>query len=311
MSEHSQLINELRRLLPGLELREEEPLSRHTSFRIGGPCAALIQPKSEAELLTVCRFLRDRGVAPLVLGNGSNILAEDGFIPRLFLKIGEGLGNAEQLSETRIRAGSGILLGRLALFAAARSLSGLEFAHGIPGTLGGAISMNAGAYGGEMKDVLRSVRWLDERLELCESDELQLGYRHSRFSDTEDIILSAELELEKGEETAIRAAMKALMERRKASQPLDIPSAGSTFKRPAGGYAAALIDQAGLKGCAVGGARVSEKHAGFVVNTGGASCEDVKRLMAHIQERVFALSGITLEPEVKLITEKGSMGWNS
>ena len=171
--------------------------------------------------------------------------------------------------------------------------------------------MNAGAYGGEMKDVLRSVRYLNGALELCESEDLQLSYRHSRFSDSEDIILSAEMELQKGEESAIREGMKNLMERRKASQPLDLPSAGSTFKRPVGGYAAALIDEAGLRGYAVGGAQVSEKHAGFVVNRGGATCEDVRRLMAHIQETVFARSGIMLEPEVKLIDEKGGMGWNS
>ena len=311
MNEHSLIINELRAALPELCLSENEPLSRHTSFRIGGPCAALIQPKSEEELLSVCDFLRVKGEKPLVIGNGSNILAEDGFIPRLVLQIGDGLSQAEALSETRIRAGSGILLGRLALFAASLSLTGLEFAHGIPGTLGGAVSMNAGAYGGEMKDVLRSVRFLNSELELCESDDLQLGYRHSRFSGTEDIILSADMELTKGDESAIRETMKTLMERRKASQPLDIPSAGSTFKRPVGGYAAALIDEAGLKGFTIGGAQVSEKHAGFVVNRGGASCEDVKRLMAHIQKTVFEHSGITLEPEVRLITEKGSMGWNS
>ena len=311
MNEHSLIINELRAGRPELKLWENEPLARHSSFRIGGPCAALIQPKDEEELLAVCRLLRQKGVKPLVIGNGSNILVEDGFIPRLVLQIGDGLGNTEAVSETRIRAGSGILLGRLALFAASLSLTGLEFAHGIPGTLGGAVSMNAGAYGGEMRDVLRTVRYLNGGLELCESDDLQLSYRHSRFSDTEDIILSADMELKKGDENAIREQMKCLMERRKGSQPLDIPSAGSTFKRPVGGYAAALIDEAGLKGFSIGGAQVSEKHAGFVVNRGGASCEDVKRLIAHIQKTVFERSGITLEPEVKLITEKGSIGWNS
>lgn len=311
MNELSLIINELRGALPGLALAENEPLARHTSFRIGGPCAALIQPKSEEELLTVCRFLREKGVRPLVIGNGSNILAADGFIPRLVLQIGEGLARTEQRGETTIRAGSGILLGRLALYAASLGLSGLEFAHGIPGTLGGAVSMNAGAYGGEMKDVLRTARYLNGDLELCESGDLQLSYRHSRFSDTGDIILSADMELLPASEAAIRATMKELMERRRKSQPLDIPSAGSTFKRPVGGYAAALIDEAGLRGCTIGGAQVSEKHAGFVVNRGGASCEDVKRLMAHIQKTVFEHSGITLEPEVKLITEKGIMGWNS
>ena len=218
MNELSLIINEWRGALPGLALAENEPLSRHTSFRIGGPCAALIQPKSEEELLTVCRFLREKGVRPLVMGNGSNILAADGFIPRLVLQIGEGLARTEQRGETTIRAGSGILLGRLALYAASLGLSGLEFAHGMPGTLGGAVSMNAGAYGGEMKDVLRTARYLNGDLELCESGDLQLSYRHSRFSDTEDIILSADMELLPASEAAIRSTMKELMERREHLQ---------------------------------------------------------------------------------------------
>ena len=194
-------------------------------------------------------------------------------------------------------------LSRLASFAAARSLAGLEFAHGIPGTLGGAVSMNAGAYGGEMKDVVTSVTYLDEGLSVHETDDAGFSYRHSRFSDTGCIVLGAEVSLHEDDPDAVRERMRSLAERRRSSQPLDMPSAGSTFKRPAGGYAAALIDEAGLKGCAVGGAQVSEKHAGFVVNRGGASFDDVLRLIEHIQNEVYRVSGIELEPEVKIIRE--------
>ena len=185
----------------------------------------------------------------------------------------------------------------------ARSLAGLEFAHGIPGTLGGAVSMNAGAYGGEMKDVVTSVTYLDEGLSVRETDDAGFSYRHSRFSDTGCIVLGAEVSLHEDDPDAVRERMRSLAERRRSSQPLDMPSAGSTFKRPAGGYAAALIDEAGLKGCAVGGAQVSEKHAGFVVNRGGASFDDVLRLIEHIQNEVYRVSGIELEPEVKIIRE--------
>ena len=196
-----------------------------------------------------------------------------------------------------------MLLSRLAVYAQQAGLAGLEFAHGIPGSLGGAVSMNAGAYGGEMKDVVVSTRYLDHDLNLCKAEGAahDFGYRHSVFSDTDCVVLGSTLALTPGDPAEIRARMLDLSERRRSRQPLDLPSAGSTFKRPAGGYAAALIDAAGLKGYAVGGAQVSEKHAGFVVNRGGATFDDVLRLMDHIRSEVLRTSGVELEPEVKII----------
>ena len=251
---------------PELTILENEPMSRHCSFRIGGPCDAMLLPSSVSEVETVCALLAEAGEKPLLIGNGTNLLVTDAPLHRIVLRLGEDFSRIEPVGDTALRAESGVTLSRLASFAAARSLAGLEFAHGIPGTLGGAVSMNAGAYGGEMKDIVTSVTYLDEGL-------------------------------------SVRERMRSLAERRRSSQPLDMPSAGSTFKRPAGGYAAALIDEAGLKGCAVGGAQVSEKHAGFVVNRGGASFDDVLRLIEHIQNEVYRVSGIELEPEVKIIRE--------
>ena len=295
------VLEELRAALPALTIRENEKLSEHCTFRIGGSCRAFIEPASEAEIAEVCRILRSHGEAPILMSNGSNLLITDEYIDRIVLHLGSGFSAVERRGETGLYAQSGVTLYKLAMTAAEYGLTGLEFAHGIPGTLGGAVSMNAGAYGGEMVQVVRSVRYLSSELELKETDDLQFSYRHSRFSDTDDIILGASIELQKGDKAAIREQMQTLMSKRRASQPLEMPSAGSTFKRPVGGYAAALIDQAGLKGFSIGGAQVSEKHAGFVVNRGGATCEDVLRLMDAIRERVHADSGIELEPEVKIV----------
>jgi UDP-N-acetylmuramate dehydrogenase len=236
------------------------------------------------------------------VGNGTNLLVTDGDFRRVVIRLGDRFARTE-VRGTVLTAQAGITLAQLAVTAAKNGLAGLEFAHGIPGTFGGAVSMNAGAYGGEMKDAVRSVVYLDGDLTVKETADPGFSYRHSRFSDTDCVILSAALSLGEDDGEAIRERMRTLMERRRASQPLEMPCAGSTFKRPAGGYAAALIDQAGLKGFAVGGAQVSEKHAGFVVNRGGATFDDVLRLMEHIQNAVFARSGILLEPEVKIIRE--------
>ncbi len=301
MGRFDSLLRELRRVCPELPVLEEEPLSAHCSFRIGGPCAALIQPRSVEETEHVCRLLREADRPPLLMGRGTNLLITDEPLDRIVVQMSDGMAWLEQRGDGRLFAGSGISLYKLAVAAAAASLTGLEFAHGIPGSLGGAVSMNAGAYGGEMKDVLTGALWLDGELRLREGGDLDLSYRHSRFSDTEDVILGAELKLRKGDEDEIQEKMQELMNRRRQSQPLELPSAGSTFKRPVGGYAAALIDQAGLKGFAVGGAMVSPKHAGFVVNVGGATFEDVLRLMDAVQQRVYETSGIQLEPEVKII----------
>lgn len=301
MSALTSLIEEIRVSLPFLQLRENEILSEHCSFRIGGACAAFAEPSSDEEISELCRILREHGEVPVLMGNGSNLLITDEYLDRIVLHLGNGFSQIERRGDTVFYAQSGATLYKISMAAAAASLTGLEFAHGIPGTLGGAIVMNAGAYGGEMTQVIHSIRYLSEDLRILETEDGQFAYRHSRFSDTEDIVLGAELQLSKGNEAAIREQMRTLMEKRQASQPLNMPSAGSTFKRPVGGYAAALIDQAGLKGFRIGGAQVSEKHAGFVVNTGGARFEDVLRLMDEVAERVYSYSGIQLEPEVKII----------
>ncbi|MEG0876065.1 MAG: UDP-N-acetylmuramate dehydrogenase [Oscillospiraceae bacterium] len=303
MENIQQLLPLLREKMPQLELLENEALSRHCSFKIGGPAAALAKPASLPELTELCDFLRCHGVSPLIIGNGTNLLITDRPLNRFVIKISEGLSKAELLGEGLVSALSGISLARLAVFCAKASLTGLEFAHGIPGTLGGAAYMNAGAYGGEMRDVLHSVTALSDDGSLREfsASELDLSYRHSVFSDRGDLILACKMQLSPGNEDEINAKMRELSERRRGSQPLDKPSAGSTFKRPATGYAAALIEQAGLKGFAIGGAQVSEKHAGFVINRGDASFSDVMALMNHISETVFKRFGVELSPEVKII----------
>ena len=294
-------IAQIKEELPGMTLLESEPLSQHCSFRIGGPARAIAVPSDVTSLSRICCVLKEHELAPLMLGNGTNILFPDEGLQDVLLISTEKLTKLFLLPDGAIYAEAGVSLSRLASFAQQNGLKGLEFASGIPGTLGGGCRMNAGAYGGELKDVITRVLYLDEDLSLRETEDPGFSYRHSRFSDTGCVVLAASVSLHEDEEAAIRERMRSLMERRRASQPLDLPSAGSTFKRPAGGFAAALIDQAGLKGCAVGGAMVSPKHAGFVVNRGGAAFEDVIRLMEHIQETVFRTSGIELEPEVKII----------
>ena len=296
-------LREARSRRPELTILENEPMSRHCSFRIGGACDAMLLPSSIEDVEAVCALLAECGEKPFLMGNGTNLLVTDAPLHRIVLRMGEDFSRIDPVNGTALRAESGATLSRLALFAAARGLAGLEFAHGIPGTLGGAVSMNAGAYGGEMKDVVTSVTYLDKDLSLRETDDAGFSYRRSRFSDTDCIVLGAKISLHEDDPNAIRERMRLLAERRRSSQPLDMPSAGSTFKRPAGGYAAALIDEAGLKGYTVGGAQVSEKHAGFVVNRGGACFDDVLRLIEHIQSEVYRVSGIELEPEVKIIRE--------
>ena len=296
-------LREARSRRPELTILENEPMSRHCSFRIGGACDAMLLPSSIEDVEAVCALLAECGEKPFLMGNGTNLLVTDAPLHRIVLRMGEDFSRIDPVNGTALRAESGATLSRLASFAAARGLAGLEFAHGIPGTLGGAVSMNAGAYGGEMKDVVTSVTYLDKDLYLRETDDAGFSYRRSRFSDTDCIVLGAKISLHEDDPDAIRERMRSLAERRRSSQPLDMPSAGSTFKRPAVGYAAALIDEAGLKGYAVGGAQVSEKHAGFVVNRGVACFDDVLRLIEHIQSEVYRVSGIELEPEVKIIRE--------
>ena len=293
--------------LPDLHVEKEEPLSRHSSFRIGGPARRMAFPQTPEQMVLLQSFGLQCQARPLLIGNGTNMLFPDGGLDRLVISARDldGLELAEG-TECDIVAQAGVSLAKLANFACAKGLTGLEFAHGIPGSVGGAVSMNAGAYGGEMKDVLQgaSILFPEEGVKFIPCEELALSYRHSILTDHPDaIVLYAVFRLQKGDSAAIRARMEELMAKRKASQPLEFPSAGSTFKRPTGYYAGALIEQAGLKGFAIGGARVSEKHAGFVINCGHATGKDVRALIAEVQKRVLAHSGVTLEPEVKIIDE--------
>ena len=287
--------------LPELPLLQGEPLCEHTSFRIGGPAELMLLPRS-AEELSACLRLCDRhGLTPRVLGAGTNVLAPDEGLSGAVI-LTKGLTGLRLVSDAEIEADCGVSLAKLASFAQRHGLTGLEFAHGIPGTVGGGLYMNAGAYGGELSqvtvqtDVLRP----DGSFETVRGQAQGLGYRHSAFMDSGCVIVRGRFRLQKGDPEQVRAKMRELSEKRRASQPLDLPSAGSTFKRPATGYAAALIDRAGLKGFRVGGAAVSQKHAGFVVNLGGATAQDVLKLMRQVQETVYADSGVKLEPEVRI-----------
>ena len=304
MSISPSLIRDIAAAFPGLERRENEPLSRHTSFRIGGPAALMLLPGSVEELSGLCVFLKGRGVRPFLLGNGTNLLFPDEGLSRVVVKTAPGTGSVA-VEGDRVSAGAGATLAKTAAEALAAGLTGLEFAHGIPGSVGGGVVMNAGAYGGELKDVIAETEILDEDMtrRVLRGAEHDFSYRHSVFSGRDCVVLRSVFALTPGDPEVIAARMRELADKRRASQPLDMPSAGSTFKRPQGGYAAALIDEAGLKGFSVGGAQVSPKHAGFVVNTGGATCGDVLRLIAHIQKTVSDRTGILLEPEVRIIQE--------
>lgn len=297
----------LREQLPALDLREWEPMDRHTTFRIGGRAELFCRPKGTEELRTVCRILKEKGVRPFVMGRGSNLLFGDGKLNGIVIQLAENQGTIERLSPRELYAQAGATLVQLARTARDLGLSGLEFAGGIPGAVGGGIAMNAGAYGGEMKDVTAWVDVLDEQLEVrrLTPEDCDFSYRHSAFLDGEDIILGAAFRLTPKSGEIISQRMEEYKAKRVATQPLNYPSAGSTFKRPAAGIAAKMIDEAGLKGYTVGGAQVSEKHAGFVINRGGATCSDVLKLMDHVQTVVEERTGIRLEPEVRIVTELG------
>ena len=304
MDRMEQLTRTLNDRFPGLELREHEPMSRHTTFRIGGPAKRMAFPSSREQLVLLMSFAKDYGANPLVIGNGSNLLVPDEGLDRLVIDTSANLNRVKRGSGNTVLADAGATLARTADLACKSGLTGLEFAHGIPGTVGGGVCMNAGAYGGEMKQVLRSAAVLfpEEGIRTLTGEELAFSYRHSLLTDRPDaVVLRAVFALEAGESAAIREKMDELMARRKASQPLEYPSAGSTFKRPEGYFAGRLIEEAGCKGLTVGGAQVSEKHAGFVINVGGATCADVLALMAEVQRRVKERSGVTLEPEVRVV----------
>lgn len=289
-------------LLPDTDLKFYEPMSRHTSFRIGGDAEVMAFPKSCEELASVLKVSALLDTKPAILGAGTNILAPDEGVPGLVICLKDCLSGMELLDGDRIRVMAGVTMTRAAVFAAGNGLSGLEFAHGIPGSIGGGVYMNAGAYGGEIKDICESVDVMDMagNVRTLTCDQMEFSYRHSILETQEGIVVRAVFRLEKKPEAQIRERMKELQGKRSASQPLDLPSAGSAFKRPVGAYAAALIDQAGLKGYRVGGAAISEKHAGFAVNLGGATAADMRKLLEQVSDIVFEKSGIRLEPEVRI-----------
>lgn len=303
MADYPAIVSRLSAELPALEIRENEPMSEHCSFKIGGPARLMLLPSSAEEAASALAILRSSGAQVLIVGSCTNLLIPDEGYPGAVVRMSKPASSMELLDAARIRAQAGATLNALAVFAAQHELTGLEFAHGIPGSVGGGVAMNAGAYGGEMRDVLESAEYVDKdgAIRTLSGDALGLSYRHSAFSDTDKLITSAVFRLTPGDGEAVRARMNELIEKRRASQPLDMPSAGSTFKRPKTGYAAALIDEAGLKGLRVGGAMVSAKHAGFVVNAGGATYSDVIELMREVRRRVCEFSGVLLEPEVKII----------
>ena len=300
MRELTQLQQAIQAAFPQTQLRFEEPLARHTSFKIGGPCEVMAFPCGIQELSDLLRWAHSHEVQPAILGAGTNVLAADAGRRGLVICTRGCLDGMTQVDDTHIRVLAGVSMARAANFAAGVGLSGLEFAHGIPGTVGGGLYMNAGAYGGEMKQVAVRTEYLDAagNLRCLDGAEQEFSYRRSAITGSTHVIVAGTFALTPDAESKIRETMQELMARRKASQPLELPSAGSTFKRPVGGYAAALIEQAGLKGVQIGGAAVSSKHTGFVVNLGGATEADVLALIAYIQKRVLETSGIALETEV-------------
>ena len=298
-------IAEIKERMPGLKLLENEPMREHCSFKIGGPARALASPADMTSLTKICHILKQHGLAPMLIGNATNLLFPDEGLADLFLISTEKLTKLYLLPDGAIYAEAGVPLSRLAAFAQQNGLTGLEFASGIPGTVGGGVRMNAGAYDGELKDVVESVVYCylpEQALYEMPKENCRFGYRSSIFQKASGFaILSAVFRLQEGDPEQIAAKMRELNDRRREKQPLDLPSAGSAFRRPEGHYAAALIDEAGLKGYRVGGAQVSEKHAGFVVNTGDATSHDVYDLMMHVRNTVYEKTGVVLEPEIVLL----------
>lgn len=300
---NNEFLDELRKIVKPEYILEKEPMERHTTFRVGGPADVLVTPSRE-ELSAVVKLCKEQGVPYYIVGNGSNLLVGDKGIRGVVIAMTGRMGDIVCDGEI-IRAGAGTSLALVASKAASESLTGMEFAAGIPGTIGGAVVMNAGAYGGEMKDILVRALVMDElgnEKELS-AEQLDLGYRHSCISEEQLIVLEVTLKLKKGHIDDIRAKMAELREQRMAKQPLEYPSAGSTFKRPEGYFAGKLIMDAGLRGFSVGGAQVAEKHCGFVINKGNATAADISLLMKEVAAKVEEQFGVMLEPEVKMLGE--------
>ncbi len=302
MKEFTDFQEKFARNCPDIRILYNEPMAKHTSFRIGGAAEAMAFPKNAEELARLLKVSRLLDRTPAILGAGTNVLAPDEGMAGLVICLKDCLDGMERLDETHIRVMAGVTMTRAAMFAARQGLSGLEFAHGIPGTVGGGVYMNAGAYGGDIGSVLTRAEVMDPEGNVItfSREDMGFSYRHSRLEDTPGIVLAAVFCLTPLDSGDILNRMKELMAKRSASQPLDLPSAGSAFKRPVGGYAAALIDEAGLKGYQVGGAAISRKHAGFAVNLGGATAGDVKELLRQVSDRVYERTGIRLEPEVRI-----------
>lgn len=294
---------ELGERIPGVCIEENVPMAQYTSFRAGGKARMMVIPADAEQLSAVLGVLSSSGVQYMVLGNGTNILVKDSGYDGVIVKIGSGFDYVRQ-EGCRLVCGSGTRMSVAAKAALEGGLSGFEFASGIPGFTGGAVFMNAGAYGGEMKDILRRAKIVSKdgsREFYMTADELEMGYRHTKLHDTGDIVTEVEFVLEEGNRTQIKAKMSELMEKRNSRQPVNFPSAGSFFKRPEGYFAGKLIQDAGLKGLSVGGAQVSELHSGFIINRGGATATDILQLMEMIQARVFDEFGVRLETEVRII----------
>ena len=302
MTELTDFQEKIAALLPDVELKFDEPLAKHTSLRIGGGAEVMAFPQNAEELAEILKVsvLLDGNFA--ILGAGTNVLAPDEGVRGLVVCLKDCLEGIKPLPGNRLRVMAGVTMSRAAVAAANLGLSGLEFAHGIPGTVGGGVYMNAGAYGGEIRQVCKQVEVMNRQGQrwVLTAEEMGFSYRHSVLEETGDIVLSAEFALTPAEPEIIRGKMKELIGKRTASQPLDLPSAGSAFKRPVGGYAAALIEEAGLKGFRLGNAGISEKHAGFAVNLGGATADEMKQLLQTVSDRVYETSGIRLEPEIRI-----------
>lgn len=288
------------------QVTRDEMMNRHTTFRVGGPASYFVSPDGDEMLKKVLLLCREEQMPYYILGNGSNLLVSDKGYGGVMILMGEGFAQIREDVSGELAAGAGALLSRIAREAQEHSLTGFEFAAGIPGTLGGAVVMNAGAYDGEMKNVLKTVRVMDKNGRILElsANELELGYRRSCIQEKEYIVLSAVISLKQGDKEAIQTKMAELAGKRRDKQPLEYPSAGSTFKRPAGYFAGKLIEDAGLRGYREGGAQVSEKHCGFVINSGGATAEDIRLLCRSVQKKVKETSGVDLETEVRMI------GWD-
>lgn len=287
------------------DIKIDEPMKKHISFRVGGPADILVKPRTEESLKNIISLVKQENIPYLVIGNGSNLLIRDGGIRGIVIEISDNF-NDFKIEEKTLKVQAGALLSVVGKAVLREGLRGFEFAAGIPGTLGGALAMNAGAYGGEMKDIVKSVRLMNTKGDIFEftNEEMEFGYRKSILSREEYIILSTEITLEKGNYDEIKATMSDFTQRRVTKQPLSLPSAGSTFKRPEGHFAGQLIDESGLRGLTLRGAQVSEKHCGFVVNLGNANAKDLLDIMYVVKSTVYAKFGVMLEEEVKILGEE-------